>query len=80
MSDYPLNKLSPFEYYKNQLIYYRMPALEEIKNKMFHEIYPDLEKEIWLAIDTKNTRKLVSIYTKLTKEIDELRMDQHIQS
>lgn len=68
----------PFVHYKTRILYYQMAKLEEKLGKMFHEIYPDIEKQYWIAVEAKNTRKLASISQKLDKEIDKLEQEESV--
>jgi hypothetical protein len=61
-----------FNAYKNQIIYQLMPRIEKAAGKMFHEIDPATEAEIFLAIDNGNTRKLAVINRDLCKMVDKL--------
>lgn len=52
-----------------------MNRIEDSRGRMMSEINPDLESSWYQALDAKDLRKLNSLYSQLTKLVDESETD-----
>ena len=52
-----------------------MGCIETLTNKMFHEINPALEKEMWAAYDANCSYSLMKVYRELCEFHDYITMD-----
>lgn len=64
-----------FEFYSKETLKLMASIESEHKDKMFHELFPEIEKQFWKAYDSRSVNKIRTIHARLCKELDKLRMD-----